>query len=116
MSKMFQIYFDKIKKRISFEIGKNYYVGLPTKEIRDMLGFREEKIKVEKKSGDLVPRIEPVTLVLVHCNLVNNEYQRDSKLLYTFVPDKGFRELLSIEPSNFIFNEVYGSSFYNIDM
>ena len=62
-----------------------------------MLGISKEKIG-GSDYGDLVPKIEPVTAVLVHCNLVDNDYQRDSKLLYSFVPDKPFGSLLSVEP------------------
>ena len=42
------------------------------------------------KNGELVPRLETVEVVLVHCNLVNNNYQQASKVLFTFVPDKKF--------------------------
>ena len=58
-----------------------------------MLGISAEKIG-GSNYGDLVPKIEPVTAVLVHCNLVDNDYQRDSKLLYSFVPDKPFWEFI----------------------
>ena len=42
-------------------------------------------------------------LLLVHCNLVNNDYQQDTKMLYTFVPNKPFGSLLEISPRNHIF-------------
>ena len=42
-------------------------------------------------------------VVLVHCNIVNNNYQQDSRVLYTFVPNKSFGQLLDISPKNFIF-------------
>ena len=47
--------------------------------------------------------LEITELVLVHCNLVNNDYQQDSRILYSFVPNKPFDSLLQISPTNHIF-------------
>ena len=47
---------------------------------------------------ELVPRLETVEVVLVHCNLVNNNYQQASKVLFTFVPNKQFGQLITIAP------------------
>ena len=52
-----------------------------------LLGSTESKI-TEDKDGEIVPHLEIVELILVHCNLVNNDYQQDSRILYTFVPKK----------------------------
>ena len=52
-----------------------------------LLGSTESKI-TKDKNGENVPHLEIVELVLVHCNLVNNYYQQDSRILYTFVPNK----------------------------
>ena len=60
-----------------------------------LLGSTESKI-TEDKNGDNVPHLEVVELVLVHCNLLNNEYQQDSKILYTFVPNRPFGSFLEI--------------------
>ena len=47
------------------------------------------KIKVTKdKNAQKVPHLEITEVVLVHCNIVNNDYQQDSRVLYTFVPNK----------------------------
>ena len=62
-----------------------------------LLGSTESKITEDKK-GKNVPHLEIVELVLVHCNLVNNDYQQDSRILYTFVPNKPFSSLLEISP------------------
>ena len=48
------------------------------------------------KNGENVPDLEVVELVLVHCHLVNNDYQQDSRILNTFVPNKPFGSLLEI--------------------
>ena len=57
---------------------------------------------------------EIVELVLVHCNLVSNDYQQDSRILYTFVPDKQFDSLLEISPTNYIFLRTFNSEFQEI--
>ena len=51
------------------------------------------------KNGENVPHLEIVELVLIHCNLVNNNYQQNSRILYTFVPDMPFGSLLEISGS-----------------
>ena len=67
-----------------------------------LLGSTESKIN-EDKDGEIVPHLEIIELVLVHCNLVNNDYQQDSRILYTFVPNIPFGSLLEISPSNHVF-------------
>ena len=53
--------------------------------------------------------LEIVELVLVHCNLFNNDYQQDSRILYTFVPNKPFGSSLEISPTNHIFLKTFNS-------
>ena len=62
----------------------------------------KSKITKDKNSENL-PRLEITELVLIHCNIVNNDYQEDSRVLYKFVPNKEFGQLLDITPKNFIF-------------
>ena len=57
-----------------------------------LLRSTENKI-TKDKNGENVPRFQVVELVLVHCNLVNNDYQQDSIILYAFVPNKTFGSL-----------------------
>ena len=60
------------------------------------------KSKMTKdKNGENAPYLE-ITEV-IHCNVVNNSYPQNSKVLYTFVPNKSFGQLLNISPENFIF-------------
>ena len=55
------------------------------------------KIKITKNENvENVPHLEIAEVVLVHCNIVNNDYQQDSTVLYTFVPNKLFGQLLDI--------------------
>ena len=78
-----------------------------------LLGRTESKI-TKSKNGDNVPHLEIVELVLVPCNLVNNDYQQDSRILYTFVPNKLFGSLLEISPTNHIFLKTFNSEFQQI--
>ena len=55
------------------------------------------------KNSENVPRLENVEAVLVHCNLVNNNYQQASKVLFTFVPNKQYGQLISTSPYSLIF-------------
>ena len=59
----------------------------------------ENKI-TKDKNADNVPHLEITEIVLVHCNIVNNDYQHDSRVLYTFVPNKPFGSLLEFSPTN----------------
>ena len=64
-----------------------------------LLGNTENKI-IKDKNGENVPHLEITKVVLVHYNIVNNDYQQDSRVLYTFVPNKPFGSLLEISPTN----------------
>ena len=57
-----------------------------------------KKVFDKNKNGELVPRLETVQVVLVHCNLVNNSYQQASRILFTFVQNKQFSQLITITP------------------
>ena len=61
-----------------------------------------------------MPHFEITEVVLVHCNIVNNGYQQDSKVLYTFVPNKPFGSLLEFSPTNHIFLKIFNSEYPNI--
>ena len=57
-----------------------------------------KKVVDKNKNGERVPRLETAEVVLVHCNLVNNNYQQASKVSFTFVPNKQFGKLITITP------------------
>ena len=78
-----------------------------------LLGNAENKI-TRNKNGENVPHLEVVELVLVHRNLVKNDYQQDSRILYTFVPNKTFGSLLEISPTNHVFFKTFNSEFQEI--
>ena len=75
---------NRIENRITFKIKNGYYLELLTPETMKLLGSTESKI-TKDKNGENVPHLEVAELVLVHCNLVNNDYQQDSRILYTFL-------------------------------
>ena len=78
-----------------------------------LLGSTKSKILKDKNSEN-VPHLEIVELVLVHCNFVNNDYQQDSRILFTFVPNKSFDSLLDISPTNQFFLKTFNSEFQEV--
>ena len=67
-----------------------------------LLWSNKNKIKLSK-NGEYVPHLEIIEVVLIHCNVVKNSYQQNSRVLYTFIPNKSFGQLLDILPWNFVF-------------
>ena len=78
-----------------------------------LLGSAESKINKDR-TGENVPRLEVVELVLVHYNLINNDYQQDSRILYAFLPNKTFGSLLEVSPTNHVFLKTFISEFQEI--
>ena len=93
-----QIYPNKIKNRIVFKIKTGYKLELLTPETIKLLGSAKKMVDKNKNSEN-VPKLESVDVVLVHCNLVKNDYQHSSKVLFSFVPDKEFRKLINMHPN-----------------
>ena len=105
-----RIYVNKIENRITFKIKKEYYVELLTPEKMKLTGNTENK-KTKDKDGENVPYLEITVVILVHCNIVKNDYQQDSGALYTFVPNEPFGQLLEVSASNLIFLKTFNSGF-----
>ena len=80
---MVQIYVNKIENRITFKIKDGYSLELLTPETMKFLRSTENKI-IKNKKGENVPHLEITEVALVHCNMVNNDYQRDSRVLHTY--------------------------------
>ena len=78
-----------------------------------LLGSSENKI-TKDKNGKNVLHLEITEVVLVHCNMVNNDYQQDSRVLYIFIQNKSFGSLLDISPSNHIFLKTFNSEYDEI--
>ena len=110
-----QIYVNKIKNRITFKIKDGYNLELLTSETMKLLRSTENKI-TKGKNGENVPHVEIREVVLVHCNIVNNDYEQDSSVLYTFVPNKPCGRLLEIPPANHTFLKTFNSEFQTIEV
>ena len=108
-----RMYINRIENRITFKIKSGYYLELLTPEAMKLLGSTESKI-TKNKNGENVSHLEVVELVLVHCNLVNNDYQQDSRILFTFVPSKSFGSLLEISPTNHVLLKAFNSEFQEV--
>ena len=105
-----RMYINKIENRITFKIKNGYYLELLTPETMKFLGSTESKI-TKDKNGENVPHLEVAELVQVHCNLVNNDYHQDLRILYAFVPNKSFGSLLEISATNHVFLKTFNSEF-----
>ena len=75
-----------------------------------LLGSTKNKI-TKNKNDENVSHIEITEVVLVHCNIVNNGYQQDSRVLYMFVQNKPFGSLFEIFPTNHIFLKTFNSEY-----
>ena len=78
-----------------------------------LLESTENKITKDKNSEN-VPHLQIIEVVLVHCDIANNNYQQDSRILYTFVLNKPFGSLLEISPTNLIFLKIFNSEYDEI--
>ena len=80
-----------------FKSNTGYYLELLTPETMILLGSTKSKI-TKNKSDENVTYLEVTEVVLIHCNVVNNCYQQNSRFLNTFAPNKLFGQLLGISP------------------
>ena len=78
-----------------------------------LLGSTKKKI-TKDKNGENVPHLKITEVALVHSNIVNNDYQHDSRVLFTFVLNKSFGSLLEISPTNRIFLKIFNSEYDEI--
>ena len=80
----------------TFKIKTRYYLKLLTPETMKLRGISKSKKK--DKNIENVSNLEILNVVLVHCNIVNTNYKRNSRISYTFVPNKLFGHLFSTSP------------------
>ena len=74
------MYLNKIKNRVIFKIKNGYSLELLTPETMKLLGSTKNKI-TKDKNGEGVPHLEITEVILLHCYIVNNDYQQDSRVL-----------------------------------
>ena len=108
------IYANTITNRVVFKIKTGYKLELLSKETIKLL--RSTKDTIDTRFSNLVPRLENVEVVLVHCNLVNNSYQQASRVLFTFVPNKQYGQLISISPHSLVFLKTINTEFSEIEV
>ena len=110
-----QIYPNKITNRIVFKIKAGYILELLSPETMKLLGSTK-KVVDKDKNGENVPKLEIVEVILVHCNLVKNDYQHTSKVLFTFVPNKKFGQLINISPHAFTMLNTENTEFSSVEV
>ena len=109
------IYVNEINNRIDFKIKSRYKLELLSKETVKLLGSSSDTIDGDKNS-ELAPKLESVDLVLVHCNLVDNSYQQAPKVLFTFVPNKKYDQLITVSPETLIMLKTVNTEFSFIEI
>ena len=107
------IYINRINNRSVFKIKDGYKLELQTPETMKLFGSTKKLIG-KTKNGEKVPSYEVVEVVLVQCNLVENQYQQKSEVLYTFSPNECYAYLSNTEPSNLVFFKTYNTEFDEI--
>ena len=110
-----RIYTNKIENRITFKIKRGYYLELLTPETVKLRASTKSKISKDK-NNEIVPYLKITEVVLIYCNVVNNSYQQNSRVLYTFVSNKSFNQLSDISPENFIFLKIFDLEFLYIEV
>ena len=106
---------NKIKNRIVFKIKTGYKLELLTPETKKLLGSGKKDVDKDK-DGENVPKLESVEVALVHCNLVKNDYQHTSKVLFTFVPNKQFGQLINTSPHSLTMMNTVNNEFSSVEV
>ena len=104
------IYVNEINNSIVFKIKSGYKLESLSKETMRLLGSSSDAIDDDKNS-ELVPKLESADLVLVHCNVANNNYQQVSKVLFTFVSNKKYGQLITVSPETLIILKTFNTEF-----
>ena len=104
-----------MENRIMFKIKTGYYLELLTPETMNLLGNSKSKV-TKNENNENVPNLEIAEVVLVKCNIVNNNYQQNLRVSFTFVPNTSFDQLLHISSKNFVFLKKLYSEFWYIEV
>ena len=109
-----RIHVNQTQNRITFGIKAGYYLELLTTEMVKLLGSTKNRL-IKDENGKNVFRLETVEIVLVYCDIVNNDYQEDSRILYIFVLNKSFLQLLDNSLKRYIFSKTFISESSSIE-
>ena len=104
------VYINRIYNRLVFKIKDGYRLELQAPETMKLFGSTK-KLTDKTKNGENVPSLEVGEVVIVLYNLVDNQYQQKSEVLYTFIPNKSYASLLNVEPRNL---KTYNTAFDEI--
>ena len=110
-----QIYPNKVKNRIVFKIKTGYKLELLTPETMTLLGSTKKDVD-KNKNGENVRKLETVEVVLVNCNLIKNDYQHTSKVLFTFFLNKQFGQLIKISPHSLTTMNIANTEFSSVEV
>ena len=110
-----QICVNKIKNRIVYKIKTDYKLELLTPETMKLLGSTKKDVDKDKDEEN-IPKLESVEVFLVHCNLVKNDYYHTSKVLFTFVPNKQFGQLINISPHSLTMMNTVNTEFSSVEV
>ena len=104
---------NRTNNRLVFKIKDGYILEIQTAETMKLFASKR-KLSNTIKNEENVPNLEVVELVLVQCNLIDNQCKQKSELLQTFRPNKSYVYLLNVGPSNLVFLKSYSTEFYEI--
>ena len=104
-----------MENRIMFKIKTGYYLELLTPETMNLLGNSKSKV-TKNENNENVPNLEIAEVVLVKCNIINNNYQQNLRVSFTFVPNTSFDQLLHILSKNFVSLKKLYSEFWYIEV
>ena len=102
---------NKMESRITFKIKTRYYLELLTPQTTKLLGSTKSKA-IKDENGENVPNLEIIGVVLIHCNIVNNDYQQGLRVLHKFVPNTSFDQLLDISPKKLFLKKRLVQNFH----
>ena len=88
---------------------------MSTPETMKLLGSTKKDVDSNKNSEN-VPKLESVEVVLIHCNLVKNDYQHIYKVLFSFVPNKRFGQLINISPHSLTMMNTINTEFFFVEV
>ena len=108
--KLVMINKNKIVNRVTFKRKTGYYLEFLSPGTMKLFGNTKSKITNDKNVENM-PHLEITEVILVNCNIASNNYKHNSKVVYTFIPNKSFGQFLDISSKNFIILKTFNSGF-----
>ena len=105
------IYVNEIENRITFKIKSWYYLELLTSETMRLLRSTKSQITKNKNSENVL-HLKIAQVVLIYCNIVKSIYHHDSRVLYTFVPNRSYGQFFGISPKYYILKNINSECSY----